>query len=81
MAKIFNLCSICLVVALLLYACKPGSATQPTTPTITQSDPLPLTSPTTPDIEKLTPSPLDSTPEDLEITAMVWAAIKTWALS
>lgn len=81
MAKIFNLCSICLAVALLLYACKPGSATQPTTPTITQSDPPPLKSPSIQDIEKPTPSPLDSTPEDLEdYPPAVWAAIEDLAL-
>jgi hypothetical protein len=82
MAKLFNICSICLVTALLLYACAPGTATQRADPTIPRTNPIPSPSPTIPDLEKPIPSPPQSTPEDLEdYPPAVWAAIEDLALN
>ena len=81
MAKLFNICSICLAIALLLYACAPGTATKLADPTIPQTDPILIPSPTIPDLMNPNPSPPQPTQEDLEdYPPAVWAAIEDLAL-
>ena len=81
MAKLFNICSVCLVIALLLFACAPGTAIQRVDPTKTQPEPYPIISPSIPDTERPSPSPTQPTPEDIkDFPPAVWAAIVDLAL-
>ena len=72
MQRMIYLCLASVAVCLLISACTPNPAIQPTNPIVTQPEPLPVTSPTIP------PQP---TPEALEVyPPAVWAAIEDLAL-
>jgi hypothetical protein len=81
MANIFNICSILLVAALLLFACLPGTATQPVDQTVLEPEPSPIESPNLPEPERIIPTTPQSTLEvEEDYPEAVLAAIEDLAL-
>jgi hypothetical protein len=81
MSRLFNIFSILLVAALLLFACVPGTITQTEDPALNEPEPYPIVSQTLPELEMVNPTPTKSTLDVQEdYPEAVWAAIEDLAL-